>query len=101
MTSKNVRAFELKLGKRALILFIAGMFCLLFITFLFGVTVGKNIDTYPEKFSRGLPGMFIERFGLSSNRAENVANLGEASKEPVKAEADEKVIEEKVAAGSA
>jgi len=50
--SKNVHAFELKLGKRALILFVIGMSCLLFIVFLFGVTIGKNIDTYPEKYSR-------------------------------------------------
>ena len=78
MATKNVHVFELKLGKRALILFILGMSCLLFVVFLFGVTVGKNIDVYvtptmddndlgltnltghpqvvvPDGFSNGLP----------------------------------------------
>jgi hypothetical protein len=63
MTSKNVHTFELKLGKRALILFIIGISCLLFLVFLFGVTIGKNIDTYPEKFARGIPGMIKDKLG--------------------------------------
>jgi len=96
MTSKNVRAFELKLGKRALILFIAGISCLLFIVFLFGMTIGKNIDTYPEKFSRGVPGMLIEKFGWSSNKAETAAaGVAEGPKEPVNVEGEEKSGEEK------
>ena len=95
MTSKNVRVFELKLGKRALILFIAGMSCLLFVVFLFGVTVGKNIDTYPEKYSRGFGGMMMERLGWSSNRPEPIATASETAKETGKAGADEIVPEEK------
>ena len=94
--SKNVRAFELKLGKRALILFVLGMSCLLFIVFLFGVTVGKNIDTYPEKYARGVPGMIIEKLGWSSNRTtETTETATEASKEPTKAAEEEKGSEEK------
>jgi len=88
MTSKNVRVFELKLGKRALILFILGMSCLLFVVFLFGVTVGKNIDTYPEKFSRGFWGVMMEKLGWSS-RPETNAIAGEAVKETVKAGVEE------------
>jgi cell division septation protein DedD len=96
MTSKNVRTFELKWGKRALILFIIGMSCILFITFLFGVTVGKNVDTYPEKFSRGLPGLLMEKFGWSSRKAETaVAGVAEEPKEPVNVEGEEKGVEEK------
>lgn len=96
MTSKNIRTFELKLSKRGLALFIIGMSCILFIAFLFGVTVGKNIDTYPEKFSRGLPGMLVEKFGWSSQKAEtSVAGVAEGSKEPAQVEGEGKGGEEK------
>lgn len=95
MTSKNVRVFELKLGKRALILFILGMSCMLLVVFLFGVTVGKNIDTYPEKFSRGLRGMMMEKLGWTSNRPETAVSASETAKETVKARVEEVVPEEK------
>ena len=95
MSSKNVRTFELKLGKRALILFILGMYCLLFIVFLFGVTVGKNIDTYPEKFARGIPGMIKEKLGWSSNRTDTAETVSESSKEYARSGGEEKVAEEK------
>jgi cell division septation protein DedD len=55
MMTKNTRRFELKLGRIGLILFILGMSGLLFGVFLLGVTVGKDIDTYPEKMARYLP----------------------------------------------
>jgi cell division septation protein DedD len=95
MTSKNIRTFEIKMGKRALVLFIMGMSCLLFIVFLFGVTVGKNIDTYPEKYSRGIPGKIMERLGLLSNRTETAEVVGELSKESAKAGGQETGSEEK------
>lgn len=95
MATKNVHVFELKLGKRALILFILGMSCLLFVVFLFGVTVGKNIDVYPEKFSRGFPGMMMERLGWSSNRSETAVAASETAKETAKAGAEEIVPEER------
>ncbi len=97
MTSRNVRTFELKLGRRALILFILGMSCLLFGVFLFGVTVGKNIDTYPERYARGIPGMLVEKLGWSSGRAEIAGNVGEAPKEAAKADVEEKTAEDKKA----
>jgi len=93
--SKNVHAFELKLGKRALILFVIGMSCLLFIVFLFGVTIGKNIDTYPEKYSRGFSGAVIEMMGLSSKRTVETAEaVVESPKEPTKAVEEAKGLEE-------
>ncbi|MFH1080972.1 MAG: SPOR domain-containing protein [Pseudomonadota bacterium] len=55
MMTKNTRRFELKLGRIGLILFLLSMSGLLFGVFLLGVTVGKNIDTYPEKIARFLP----------------------------------------------
>jgi len=95
MTSKNIRVFELKLGKRALILFIVGMSCLLFAVFLFGVTVGKNIDTYPEKYSRGFRGMMMEKLGWSANRTETAVSVSETAKETAKAGGEEIAPEEK------
>lgn len=97
MASKNVRVFELKLGKRALILFIVGMSCLLFVVFLFGVTIGKNIDSYPEKYSRGFRGMMMEKLGWSSNRAETAVSVGETVTETAKSGGGETVPEEKKA----
>jgi len=47
MAAKNTHRFELRMGKLGLALFILGMSALLFAVFLFGVNVGKNIDTYP------------------------------------------------------
>ena len=95
MTSKNVHTFELKLGKRALFLFIIGMSCLLFIVFLFGVTVGKNIDTYPEKFARGIPGMIKEKLGWSSHRTETAETVSDSPKEYARVDSEEGVAEEK------
>jgi cell division septation protein DedD len=57
MAAKNVKHFEFKLGRLGLILFTFGMALLVFFVFLFGVKVGKNIDTYPEKYSRDIPNM--------------------------------------------
>jgi len=44
----NLKSFEYKLGKTGLIVAIAGIALFLIISFLFGVQVGKNIDTYPD-----------------------------------------------------
>lgn len=51
MGSGNIKKFELKLGRTGLIIVVAGMAVLLCSSFILGVTVGKNIDTYPEKIS--------------------------------------------------
>jgi cell division septation protein DedD len=51
MASGNIKKFELKLGRTGLVIVITGMAVLLCCAFLFGVTIGKNIDTYPEKIA--------------------------------------------------
>ena len=55
MAAKNTHRFELRMGKLGLALFILGMSALLFAVFLFGVNLGKNIDTYPDKIARFIP----------------------------------------------
>jgi len=59
MTSKNTKAFEFRLGKTALVLFVMGMSCLVFIAFVGGVLVGKHIDAYPEKIAREVPAKIL------------------------------------------
>lgn len=51
MKSGNIKNFELKVGKAGLIIIVVGMAVLLSTAFLFGVDVGKNIDTYPDKIA--------------------------------------------------
>lgn len=82
MKAKNVRTFELKLGKRALIVFILGMSCLLFVAFLLGIKVGKIMDAYPEKSAQGFPYLVMECFGWSSKKIETEVAVNEPPKEP-------------------
>lgn len=51
MASGNIKNFELKLGRTGVVIVIVGVAALLCFTFLFGIAVGKNIDTYPEKIA--------------------------------------------------
>jgi len=51
MGSGNIKKFEVKLGRTGLIIVIGGMTVLLCLSFVLGVGVGKNIDTYPHKIS--------------------------------------------------
>jgi cell division protein FtsN len=90
MNAKNVRPFELKLGKRALIIFVLGMSCLLFVAFLLGIMVGKIMDAYPEKVARGIPHVIMECLGWSSKKAETDVAVTEAPKKII-AEDQEKM----------
>jgi len=51
MGSGNAKKFEWKLGSTGLIIVIIGTAILLCLSFLLGVGVGKNMETYPEKIS--------------------------------------------------
>ncbi|HON57947.1 MAG TPA: SPOR domain-containing protein [Smithella sp.] len=51
MAPANIKNFEIKIGKTGVVIMALGMSALLFVAFLFGVDVGKNIDTYPEKIA--------------------------------------------------
>lgn len=68
--------FELRLGKLGLILFIGGMSVLLFGLFLLGVIVGKQLDTYPDQYARGIPDLLRERFLSSPVKGEKIAKAG-------------------------
>ncbi len=51
MAPANIKNFEIKIGKTGVVIMTIGMSALLFAAFLFGVDVGRSIDTYPEKIS--------------------------------------------------
>jgi cell division protein FtsN len=51
MATGNIKNFELKIGKTGLLIIAVGMASLLCASFLFGVDVGKNIDTYPGEIA--------------------------------------------------
>jgi cell division protein FtsN len=117
MTSRNLRTFEFKLGKRGTILFILGMSLLLFSAYLLGVKVGENIDTYPEKLSRGIPDIVKKDVRSSPDKTKTVtaarggeeesnfdltfydtlARKGDGQKEPVFEEGKEKKLSEEAA----
>jgi cell division protein FtsN len=60
MASRNIKNFEMKMGKTGLIIVIVGMAALLCTVFLLGVDIGKNIDTYPEQIA-SIPQKVIAR----------------------------------------
>lgn len=69
MASHNSRDFEFKLGKLGLVLFIFGNALMLLFSFIFGVMVGKNIESYPEKIAKGIPRAIKEKITDTSNKA--------------------------------
>ncbi|MCX7981632.1 MAG: SPOR domain-containing protein [Syntrophales bacterium] len=64
MKAKNTRPFELKLGKMAIVLTIMGFSVLVFLSFLLGVKVGMNIETYPKEIAWGIPAKVVRLLGL-------------------------------------
>ncbi len=81
MAAKNLRQFEFKLGKLGLVLFIAGLSILLFVGFLLGVQVGRNIDTYPEMIARGIPVRILNSIGLTAPVVKPELTVGAAGTE--------------------
>ena len=81
MAAKNTHRFELRMGKLGLALFILGMSALLFAVFLFGVNVGKNIDTYPDKIARFIPDKLRSRMGWPSGSTEPMVSPKEEKKQ--------------------
>lgn len=61
MFSNGMKNFELRLGKLGLIIFVLGISVLVFLSFQFGVIVGKNIDSYPDKVAWGLPAFIKQK----------------------------------------
>ena len=75
------------MGRLGLFLFILGMSGLLFAVFLFGVDVGKNIDTYPGKIASYIPDRIRDRAGWAGGGAKTLPSPQE-EKKPESADAD-------------
>ena len=87
MAAKNVHRFEFRMGRLGLFLFILGMSGLLFAVFLFGVDVGKNIDTYPGKIASYIPDRIRDRAGWAGGGTKTLPSPQE-EKKPESADAD-------------
>jgi cell division septation protein DedD len=72
MTAKNRRAFELRLGKVGLIVFISGMSVMLFSMFLLGIIVGKHMEAYPERYSSGITDLIRDGLVNAVSKQEKV-----------------------------
>ena len=90
MQSRKSSDFEFKLGRFGLILFTFAVSLLLLFSFIFGVIVGKNIESYPEKIVRGIPNIVKEKITAGK---ESVAEIVEQEKE-VKEPEEEKEKDE-------
>jgi DedD protein len=88
MKAKNDRTFELKLGKKALVLFILGISFFLFAVFLLGVRVGKIMDAHPETVAMGLPYVVMECFGWTPKKVDPDVAISETPKELAPEEED-------------
>jgi len=81
MGSGNIKKFEIRLGRTGLIIVIGGMTVLLCLSFLLGVGVGKNIDTYPEKIS-SIPQQFLGFFWRPAKMAGGQRVAGKTEAKP-------------------
>lgn len=81
MGSGNIKKFEIRLGRTGLIIVIGGMTVLLCLSFLLGVGVGKNIDTYPEKIS-SIPQQFLGLFWRPAKMAGGQSIAGKTEAKP-------------------
>jgi len=83
MAADNVKRFEFRMGKWGLGLFVSGMSLLVFVSFLFGVKVGKEMDAYPEKYSWGVQNKAMETLGIAGQpkSGKTVVAVREAGKE--------------------
>lgn len=75
------------MGRLGLFLFILGMSGLLFAVFLFGVDVGKNIDTYPGRIVSYIPDRIRDRAGWATGGTKPLSAPKE-EKKPESAGAD-------------
>jgi hypothetical protein len=78
MPSQKSGDFEFKLGKFGLMVFTFGISLLLLFSFIFGVIVGKHIESYPEKIAIGIPNAIKEKI---TKKVDETMNLKAGEKE--------------------
>jgi len=82
MESRKTGDFEFKLGKFGLILFTFAVSLLLLFSFLFGVIVGKNIESYPEKIVRGIPNTIKKKITREKEPVPEIKEQKKVAKRP-------------------
>ncbi len=88
MGSGNVKKFEIKLAKTGIIVLVAGMTVLVCLSFILGVSVGKNIDAYPGKIA-SLPKRIVASLWKPSGvPAQQARETGQEKQEPEKVTID-------------
>lgn len=87
--ARNVRPFEFRLGKLGVVIMIVGLSILVFAAFLFGVHVGRHIDTVPEEIAWGMPKRLLATLGMvqRARPIETPVGTEESSAEKEKGEA--------------
>jgi len=73
MQMQRKKSFEIRLRKTGFVLFTFGVSCLLLIAFVFGVMVGKNIESYPEKITGVIPGLIKKKIAAAPISLPDVA----------------------------
>lgn len=82
MESRKTGDFEFKLGKFGLVLFTLAVSLLLLFSFIFGVIVGKNIESYPEKIVRGIPNIIKKKITRGKEPVPEIKEQKKAAQRP-------------------
>ncbi len=61
MAKRNKSRFGLTIGRIGITIMTVGISMLLLASFMFGVLVGRNIESYPEKIAKGIPSAIREK----------------------------------------
>lgn len=67
--ARRKKRFELNVGTLGITILVVGISFLLLASFIAGLLVGRNIESYPEKIARGIPSMIKEKIGGSEEAA--------------------------------
>lgn len=71
--ARKKRPFELNVGVLGMTILVVGISVLLLLSFMSGLLVGRNIESYPEKIARGIPSTIKEKISGSEETAVVVA----------------------------
>ncbi|MCK9231054.1 MAG: SPOR domain-containing protein [Syntrophales bacterium] len=63
--ARRKKSFELSFGALGITILVVGISFLLLISFISGLLVGRNIESYPEKIARGIPSTIREKISGS------------------------------------
>lgn len=84
MFFRKVKDFEFRLGKLGLGLFVFGTSLSLLVAFIFGVIVGKNIESYPEKIVKSIPRITKQKIVKEPLAVEKIEEIAKEEKKDFK-----------------